>query len=196
MAPSVATLLLALLSVGASHQRPLPRLRRADPPTRRLLALRGGEPAGLAASQAADQVLPATPPPSANAARRKSSSRQKSKLHKKRPARRPFGIRDAAMGALCVSAISAALATNFDSILPALPQQARGVAWLLIGGSFSLGLYMLIYLVTHDRAMALCRLLFGVDPSTAKDAFARSIPAMLFGLGSVASLQSLPTAGG
>lgn len=181
-----ATLLLSAIFIGLTASatlRPMP-----------LLLLRGGVQPQMAeeADASADAgVLPKSPPA---VVRRNSRSMRsqpgKSKLKlstRKRKGGSP--LRDAAAAALCLAAIGTGLSTNFDSYLAAVPPQARGLVWLCVGGAFAVGLFALVAVTSYRRAVALCQLLFGDEPSL-------SVPPMLFALGAAASMQSLPAAAG
>lgn len=176
-----ATLLLSAIFIGLTASATL----RPKP----LLLLRGGVQPQMAeeADASVDAgVLPKSPPA---VVRRNSRSMRsqpgKSKL--KRKGGSP--LRDAAAAALCLAAIGTGLSTNFDSYLAAVPPQARGLVWLCVGGAFAVGLFALVAVTSYRRAVALCQLLFGDEPSL-------SVPPMLFALGAAASMQSLPAAAG
>ena len=181
-----ATLLLSAIFIGLTASATL----RPKP----LLLLRGGVQPQMAeeADASVDAgVLPKSPPA---VVRRNSRSMRsqpgKSKLKlstRKRKGGSP--LRDAAAAALCLAAIGTGLSTNFDSYLAAVPPQARGLVWLCVGGAFAVGLFALVAVTSYRRAVALCQLLFGDEPSL-------SVPPMLFALGAAASMQSLPAAAG
>jgi len=118
----------------------------------------------------------------------------------RKPALRASWLRDAAAATLCLAVVGTALTTNFDDMIRVIAAGSQGkqsMAWLLLGGILPVGLYYLVRLTNHYRAVGLCQTLFGVDlTSPDSKEFARMLPAVLFGLGAAASMQSLPAAAG
>ena len=109
-------------------------------------------------------------------------------------------VRDAATVVLCLSAVGAVASTDCDALLTCVPSDARGVAWLTFGGAFAVLLYGLVRLINGVRADQFVRAFFGVDTKARTEAsrhFARvTLPGVLFAIGTLASMQGLPTAGG
>jgi len=172
--PRMVVILLGMVSLGLCINMP------------QSILLRGGAQMAEKAADDLGTAIHATPP----AKLKRSRTRlQRKPLRTQNVASNI--LRDSATTAICLALIRTALTTNFDMHMAVVPRNMRGLAWMLVGGAFSLMLYTAVLLLNVQRAMALCRALFG----DAKG-FAGMAPAFLFALGSVASTQSLPMGGG
>ena len=201
-----ALMVVVLLGAGSLGRRPaLSRLPGGAQPTAALSRLRGGaQPNAAALVDAPTAPVPVSAQGSSSSS--SSSSRSVRRVAKKRPKaatkkpRRTSFVRDAATIALCLSAVGAVASTNCDAILKNVPRDARGIAWLTFGGAFAVLLYALVCLINGFRADQFVRLFFGVD-TTARTKASRhfasvTLPGVLFAIGSLASMQGLPTAAG
>ena len=115
----------------------------------KLLVLRGG----VQPSLAVNERLPSSKV-STDAAPLKLPTRRKSRRTK---GSTEFGVRDAVTSLLCLSAVGAvavsAGGTNLDPLMAALvPRDMMSAAWILFGGTLSLGLFTIVRLSNSDRA--------------------------------------------
>jgi len=86
----------------------------------------------------------------------------------------------------CLSALGAVIwragGTNADPLMRSVPSDMRSAAWMLFGGTLSMGLYALVCLCHYDRAMqiasAVSQRCFGVGPESAGFAQMISTPAV------------------
>ena len=185
-AKAVVVVAVLICSLGAGLEIRVDRPSSTALTPRQLLRVRGGAQPALADS--------AVKVPLARSPSRKPRTRTK----KRTPS--GFGVRDAVTAALCLSYLGAAQLGSGHLMATMPTQGSQSVAWMLFGGVLSAGLYILVAVLNRARALQagdpICRLILGVD--TSRQSFARtaSPPAVLFVIGSLAAMQTLPSAAG
>jgi len=189
--------MLALLLLPGGSGSLATALRPQRPALPRLVMLRGGGDTAMAAAEPVVQE-PTTSVTSLSEVR----NRAKKTVRKKQKKSAGFGARDGAAVVLCLSALGATYVSH-GSLMAAFPKtlSAQSAAWVLIGGLLTSAMYALVALVHYERAVQIgapiCKLVFGgVGPRSSALVRIFSAPAILFVLGSVASVNTLPQMAG
>lgn len=186
--------MLALLLLPGGSGSLATALRPQRPALPRLVMLRGGGDTAVAA------VEPVVQEPTTSVTSIRDRAKKTVRKNQKKSA--GFGARDGAAVVLCLSALGATYVSH-GSLMAAFPKtlSAQSAAWVLIGGLLTSAMYALVALVHYERAVQIgapiCKLVFGgVGPRSSALVRIFSAPAILFVLGSVASVNTLPQMAG